>query len=82
MTPEIQALADEPEDQYVRRVFEEFVAARKQTNEGVEGLTLDGFATKIRSNESALKKKYNARLVRFKVVIKNQQATLKPVPIQ
>jgi hypothetical protein len=82
LTPEVAALAEEPEDQYLRRVFEEFVAARKQTNEGVDGLTLDGFATKIRSNETALKKKYNARIVRFKVVIKNQQATLKPVPIQ
>jgi hypothetical protein len=82
MTPEMAAVAEEPEDVYLRRVFDEFLAARKQTNEGVEGLTLDGFAQKIRQNEAALKKKYNARLVRFKVVIKNQQATLKPVPIQ
>ena len=82
MTPELAALAEEPEEQYLRRTFEEYVAARKQTNEGTEGLTLDGFVQKIRQNETALKAKYNARIVRFKVVVKNGQTTLKPVPIQ
>lgn len=81
-SPELQALADEPEDGYLKRTFEEYVAARKQTNEGTDGLTLDGFATKLKQNEAALKKKHNARMVRFKVVIKNGQTTLKPFPIQ
>jgi hypothetical protein len=81
-TPENAALAQEPEDAYLRRVFEEYVAARKQTNEGTEGLTFDNFVQKIRQNESALKSKYNARAVRFKVVVKNNQTTLKPFPIQ
>jgi hypothetical protein len=81
-TPELAALAEEPEESYLRRVFEEYLTARKQTNEGTEGLTFEGFAQKIRQNEAALRKKYSARLVRFKVVIKNQQTTLKPYPIQ
>lgn len=81
-SPELQALADEPEDAYLKRTFEEYLAARKQTNEGTDGLTLDGFATKLKQNEAALKKKHNARMVRFKVVIKNGQTTLKPFPIQ
>ena len=80
-TPEVQALADEAEDAYLKRTFEEYVAARKQTNEGTEGLTLDGFATKLKQNEAALKKKHGARMVRFKVVVKNGQTTLKPFPI-
>ena len=81
-SPELQALADEPEEAYLKRTFEEYVAARKQTNEGIEGLTLDGFAAKLKQNEAALKKKHGARLVRFKVVVKNGQTTLKPYPIQ
>jgi len=81
-TPEVQALAEEPEDAYIKRTFDEYIAARKQTNESNEGLTLDGFAQKLKQNEAALKKKHNARMVRFKVVIKNGQTTLKPYPIQ
>jgi hypothetical protein len=82
ITPEVAALAEEPEEQYLKRTFDEYVAARKQTNEGVEGLTFDGFAQKLKENEGALKKKHGARLVRFKVVVKNGQTTLKPYPIQ
>jgi hypothetical protein len=81
-TVENQALAQEPEDNYLKRVFDEYVAARKSTNEGTDGLTFDSFAQKIRQNEAALKSKYNARAVRFKVVVKNNQTTLKPFPIQ
>jgi len=81
-SPEVQALIDEPEDAYLKRTFDEYIAARKQTNESNEGLTLDGFATKLKQNEAALKKKHGARMVRFKVVIKNGQTTLKPFPIQ
>jgi hypothetical protein len=81
-SPELAALAEEPEEQYLRRVFDEYVAARKQTNEGTDGLTFDGFVQKIGQNEAALKQKYGARMVRFKVVVKNGQTTLKPYPIQ
>lgn len=80
-SPELAALANEPEEQYVKRVFDEYCAARKQTNEGVEGLTFDGFAQKLKQNEVALRKKYGARMVRFKVVVKANQTTLKPYPI-
>ena len=80
-SPELAALANEPEDVYLKRVFDEYCAARKQTNEGIEGLTFDGFAQKLKQNEAALRKKYGARLVRFKVVVKADQTTLKPYPI-
>lgn len=81
-SPELAALAEEPEDAYLKRTFEEYVAARKSTNEGTEGLTLDGFTQKLQQNEAVLKKKHGARMVRFKVVVKNGQTTLKPYPIQ
>lgn len=81
-SPELLALAAEEEEAYLRRLYDEYVTARKQTKQGVEGLTFDGFAQKIRQNEAALQKKHSARLVRFKVIIKNGQTTLKPYPIQ
>lgn len=81
MSAENLALANEPEEQYLKRVFDEYVAARKQTNEGVEGLSYDGFAAKLKQNEAGLCKKYGVNQVRFKVVVKNNQTTLKPVPI-
>lgn len=81
-SPELAALAEEPEEAYLKRTFDEYAAARKQTGEGTEGLTFDGFTSKLKQNEAALKKKHGARMVRFKVVVKNNQVTLKPYPIQ
>jgi hypothetical protein len=81
MTPENLALANEPEEQYLRRVFDEFVAGRKQTGEGTDGLAFEGFTAKLKQNAEVQAKKYGARAVRFKVVVKNNQTTLKPVPL-
>ena len=74
-------IAAEPEADYFRRTFEEYVAARKQTGEPVEGLTLESFSEKLRANEAPLKAKYNVSRVRFKVVVKDKATTLKPIPI-
>lgn len=81
-SPENAALAIEPEEQYLRRIFQEYVDARTKSGEGVDAsLTYESFVQKLRGNEAQLKKKYNAKAVRFKVVVKNNQTTLKPVPI-
>lgn len=75
------ALAKEPEEKYLRRVFDEYVAARRSLNQSIEGLVYEEFIAKLRQNEASLRQKYNSSQVRFKVVIKEGQATLKPVPI-
>src|SRR5262249_4244772 len=80
--PEVMQLAEEPEDVYLKRTYDDYVAARKQTNEGVEGLTFDGFVQKLKENEAALKSKHGARMVRFRVLVKENQTTLKPYPIK
>jgi hypothetical protein len=79
--PDVVALAREPEADYLRRTFEEFVAARRANGEGVEGITFDSFTNKLRLSEAGLKKKYNCKAVRFRVTSKDGQVTLKPVPI-
>ncbi|HWM84287.1 MAG TPA: MXAN_5187 C-terminal domain-containing protein [Kofleriaceae bacterium] len=78
---EAMALAAEPEAQYLRRLFEEYAAARHATGEGSEGLTFDGFVAKLQQNETVLRARYQCRAVRFKVVTKDGRVTLKPVPI-
>jgi hypothetical protein len=79
--PEIVALASEPEAQYYRRVYDEYIAARKALGESVEGVTFESFTAKLRLNEANLKKKYSCKAVRFRVQTRDKQVTLKPVPI-
>ncbi len=75
------ALAHEPEGDYYRRLFSEFIEAKKKAGENVDGLNFDGFSAKLRMNEASLKKKYSAKAVRFRVQVKDGQVSLKPVPI-
>jgi hypothetical protein len=81
VSPENAALATEAEEAYLSRLWEEWTAARNQTGEGAEGMTPAAFVAKLRQSEASLKAKYNCRIVRFKVLIKDNQTTLKAVPI-
>jgi hypothetical protein len=78
---EAMALAAEQEASYLRRLFDEYLAARSSTGEGTEGLTFEGFVSKLQQNEAVLRARYQCRAVRFKVVTKEGRVTLKPVPI-
>lgn len=80
-SPAAQALAAEPAEAYYPRLWKEYLAARQQTGESLDGLAEESFIAKVKQNEAALAKKYGARMVRFAVVVKGGQATLKPVPI-
>ena len=75
------ALAQEPEPAYYSRLFNEYVEAREQVGESTESMNYENFITKLRLNESNLKVKYQCRAVRFRVVVKDNKVTLKPVPI-
>ena len=78
---EMTELAAEAEEIYYARIWREYAAARQQTGEGTEGLDSEQFIAKLKQNEAALCRKYNARSVRFKVIVKGNQTTLKPVPL-
>jgi len=78
---EAVALAQEAEPDYYKRLFNEYMEARRNAGENVEGATFDSFVTKLRVNEAGLKKKYQCNAVRFKVVVRDGKVTLKPVPI-
>ena len=74
-------LAQEPEEQYYRRLHDEYIAARQKSGETIEGVSYESFVAKLRLNEANLKTKYESRAVRFKVVTRDGKVTLKPVPI-
>jgi hypothetical protein len=74
-------LAGEAEPDYYNRIFSEYVEARRKCGENVDGVNYESFTAKLRLTEANLKKKYSARAVRFKVVVKENKVTLKPVPI-
>jgi hypothetical protein len=78
---EAVALAQEPEADYYRRIFSEYVGARQQAGQSVEEISFESFVTKLRVNEGHLKNKYKCSAIRFKVVVKDGNVTLKPVPI-
>jgi hypothetical protein len=74
-------LAQEPEPDYYKRLYGEYIRARQQTGENVEGISYESFVAKLRLTEVSLKDKHNSRAVRFKVIIKDHKVSLKPVPI-
>ena len=61
------SLSSEPEDAYYRRVFAEYVAAKKAAGETVN-IPEERFTQRLKGNEQALVKKHNVRAVRFQVV--------------
>ncbi len=78
--PELAALAQEPEPDYYKRVFTEYVEGRKSIGNPDE-VSFENFIAKLRVNEGKLKGQYNCKAVRFRVVVKDGKVTLKPVPI-
>lgn len=78
--PDIAALAQESEPDYYKRVYTEYVAARKATGNPDE-VSFENFIAKLKVNEGKLKAQYQCRAVRFRVVTKDGKVSLKPVPM-
>lgn len=73
------ALASEPEESYLAKLFEQYIEARKGAQLSVEGLTLPVFSQKVKANEAMLRAKHECQLVRFKVSSAGGQVTLIPL---
>ena len=78
--PDLAALAQESEPDYYKRVYTEYVAARKASGAPDE-VSFENFIAKLKVNEGKLKAQYNCRAVRFRVLTTDGKVTLKPVPI-
>jgi len=78
--PELAALAQESEPDYYKRVYTEYLAARRASGNPDE-VSFENFIAKLKVNEGKLKAQYQCRAVRFRVIMKDGKVTLKPVPI-
>jgi hypothetical protein len=78
--PDLAALAQESEPDYYKRVYTEYLSARKATSNPDE-VSFENFIAKLKVNEGKLKAQHQCRAVRFRVVMKDGKVTLKPVPI-
>jgi hypothetical protein len=78
--PQLAALAQESEPDYYKRVFTEYLAARKSVG-SPDDVSFENFIAKLKVNEGKLKAQYQCRAVRFRIVTKDNKVTLKPVPI-
>jgi HAMP domain-containing protein len=76
----VAELAREPEAQYYARIFKEYSEARRKLGHP-ESMNFDRFVEKTRQNEQQLCAKYRCRMVRFQVMLRPDNVTLKPIPI-
>jgi len=66
------------EEKYYREMFEEFVRAKQDLGEKVEKLNLERFVRKLKKQEEVLKAKHGCKGVKFQVMVKNNQVSLRP----
>ncbi|HUQ07647.1 MAG TPA: MXAN_5187 C-terminal domain-containing protein, partial [Kofleriaceae bacterium] len=78
--PDLAALVAESEPDYYKRVYTEYLAARKASG-APEDVSFENFIAKLKVNEGKLRAQHQCRAVRFRVVTKDGKVTLKPVPI-
>ncbi|MFO0659856.1 MAG: MXAN_5187 family protein [Polyangiaceae bacterium] len=80
-TGEFAAPADGGEMADWNKVFEDFVALKKQNGEPTEGLTFEKFQNTLRKNRDALVAKHGCKRVKFTVYTKEGKAALKASPV-
>jgi len=74
------ALASEPSDQYYRRLFKEYISAKRELGDPVDHITFDAFSGKIRSSEQEMSQKHG-RPVRYEVQLRGNAVVLNAVPL-
>ncbi len=74
------ALGAEGAEQYYRRLYDDYIAAKRQLGEPVEHITFEAFVGRIRSSEAEISQKLK-KPVRYQVQIKGTAVVLIPVPL-
>lgn len=70
-----------PDENRLREIFDDYVAARRQTGEEIAGVTFDAIRSAVLTQVPAISEKTPCDQVDFKVVIRAGKAVLKAVPI-
>ena len=63
-------------------LFADYVGARTTTGQGAAGLTREKFAALLRQQEEAIRAKFGAARVSFRVVVEDGRAKLKATPVK
>ncbi len=77
-----RTLAEEPADVYYKRIYSEFLEARRSLGLPTEGINYPKFLERLVHLEQGLKKKHRSSMVRFTVKTRNGAVVLDPVPIR
>ena len=72
-----EALADDREE-----LFDSYVSAREATGQGARGVTREKLDQLLAKQEAAIREKYGAKKVRFKVVVEDGKAKLKATAVR
>ncbi|MEO8903693.1 MAG: MXAN_5187 C-terminal domain-containing protein [Polyangiaceae bacterium] len=74
------ALGAEGADQYYRRLYNEYIAAKRQIGEPVEHITFEAFVGRIRTSEAETSQKHG-KPVRYQVQLRGNAVVLIAVPL-
>lgn len=74
------SLAAENADQYYRRLFNEYIAAKRQIGEPVDHITFEAFVGRIRGSEAETSQKHG-KPVRYQVQLRGNAVVLIAVPL-
>lgn len=66
------------DEEHYRGAFDEFVGSKRRLGEPVESINFEGFRAKLRKIEQTLIEKHGCRAVRFQVVVRDRQVSLRP----
>jgi hypothetical protein len=74
------ALRDEPADAYYRRIFDEYITAKRSLGDPVEGIALAVFVERIQASEREMSEKHG-KPVRYKIEVRGREVVLLAVPL-
>lgn len=66
------------DEEHYRVVYNEFVGSKARLGEAVDNITFEGFSSKLRTSEKELIDRHGCRAVRFQVLVKDRQVSLRP----
>jgi hypothetical protein len=79
-TASIAALRAEPAQDYYRRLFAEYMAAKKSVGDPVEQITEPAFTNRIRASEQEMLEKHG-KAVRYRIEVRGRDVVLLAVPM-
>jgi hypothetical protein len=66
------------DEQHYRAAFDEFVSSKMRLGDPVDSISFEGFRDKLAKIEQTLIEKHGCRSVRFQVIVRDRQVSLRP----